>query len=350
MDEMHETTEETYLGDQINSNAKHASTISKRRAKGFGIISDILQILDVIGDNRKRIEVGLILRQAWFINALLVNMEAWHNVLKKDTDIFTKLDHYLMRKILGTHSKVPSEMLYLETATIPIEFILASRRINFLHNILIKENTELTKRVYEAQVKNPCKGDWSMLVKEDMVKVGITLTDTEISEMSKPDFKQLVRKAVKNATFISLKVTQSEHTKIQNIIYNEFNIQPYLKSDCFSIEEASILFNMRASTLNGFKMCFPSVYRNDKQCKLQCLDEDTIEHTFTCHKLKHQDKNPSVHFSAIFASVNHQKNAVSKFIKLLTIRSALLEAGPAYQGIVLDTAASATAGVAGEGP
>ena len=70
-------------------------------------------------------------------------------------------------------------------------------------------------------------------MKEDMVKVGITLTYTEISEISKPDIKQLVRKAVKNATFISLKLTQSEHTKIQSIIYNEFNIQPYLKSDCF---------------------------------------------------------------------------------------------------------------------
>ena len=136
-------------------------------------------------------------------------MEAWHNVLKKDTDIFTKLDHYLMRKILGTHSKVPSEMLYLETATIPIEFILASQRINFLHNILIKENTELTKRVYEAQVKNPCKGDWSMLVKEDMVKVGITLTDTEISEISNHYAYFFLKTTVVNLLPVSPKLFRS---------------------------------------------------------------------------------------------------------------------------------------------
>ena len=92
-------------------------------------------------------------------------MEAWHNVLKKDTEVFTKLDHYLMKKILGTHSKVPSEMLYLETAAIPIEFILASRRINFLHIILMKKDGELTKRVYQAHLKNPCKRDWSIIVK-----------------------------------------------------------------------------------------------------------------------------------------------------------------------------------------
>jgi hypothetical protein len=224
MSEMHESNEETYLGDQVNSNAKHASTISKRRAKGFGIISDISQILDVIGDSRKRIEVGLILRKTWFVNALLVNMEAWHNVLKKDTEVFTKLDHYLMKKILGTHSKVPSEMLYLETAAIPIEFILASRRINFLHNILMKKDGELTKRVYEAQLKNPCKGDWSMIVKEDMSKIGITLLDRDISKMSKYAFKILVKTSVKNATFNSLKLTQLEHTKkTLDMMYLVFN-------------------------------------------------------------------------------------------------------------------------------
>ena len=63
--------------------AKHATTISKRRARGFGIISDITQILNHIEKSKKRIKVGLHLRKAWFINSLLVNMEAWHNILKK---------------------------------------------------------------------------------------------------------------------------------------------------------------------------------------------------------------------------------------------------------------------------
>ena len=55
MEDMHEAIEEKYLGDQVNKNAKHASTISKRRAKGFGIISDIIQIINIIPDMKKRI-------------------------------------------------------------------------------------------------------------------------------------------------------------------------------------------------------------------------------------------------------------------------------------------------------
>ena len=95
---MHETEEEKYLGDQVNKYAKHASTVSKRRAKGFGIISDISQILDVIPAGKGRIKMGLHLRQAWFINSLCVNVEVWHNVLKKDMTPFIDLDKYLIKK------------------------------------------------------------------------------------------------------------------------------------------------------------------------------------------------------------------------------------------------------------
>ena len=45
---MHNSNEETYLGDQITANGKHANTIAKRRARGYGIISDILLVLEKI--------------------------------------------------------------------------------------------------------------------------------------------------------------------------------------------------------------------------------------------------------------------------------------------------------------
>ena len=97
---MHETHEEKYLGEYINTNAKHATTVSHRRAIGFGIIADITRILNHIQDSKRRVRVGLHLRQAWFVNSVLLNMEVWHNILKKDTDVFHILDHYLMRLII----------------------------------------------------------------------------------------------------------------------------------------------------------------------------------------------------------------------------------------------------------
>ena len=100
---MHETDEEKYLGDHINKYGKHGSTIAKRRARGFGIISDIIQIIESIPDGRRRVQIGLHLRQSWFINSMFVNIEVWHNVLKKDIDTLIDLDKYLMKKILNAH-------------------------------------------------------------------------------------------------------------------------------------------------------------------------------------------------------------------------------------------------------
>ena len=152
------------------------------------MISDITQILNVILDGTRRIRIGLLLREARFVNAMFVNMEACHNVLQKDTSVFTKLDQYLMRKIVGCHSKVPIEMLYLETNTVPLDFILASRRINYLHNILSQTDDELTKRVYEQQKKDPCKGDWCELVEKDIDMVNLDMDYNSIKDMPKQDF------------------------------------------------------------------------------------------------------------------------------------------------------------------
>ena len=56
-----------------------------------------------------------------------------------------------METIIGAQFKVPTELLFLETAAIPVRYNIASRKANFFHNILkIKEN-ELVKRMYKAQ-------------------------------------------------------------------------------------------------------------------------------------------------------------------------------------------------------
>ena len=156
---MHNSNEETYLGDQITANGKHASTIAKRRARGYGIISDILLVLEKIYNSERRIRVGLELRQAWFVNSMLLNVEAWHNMLQKDMNIITSMDKYLVRKIINSHSKAPVELLYLETGTVPVEYILASRRLNYFHTIITRNNNELTKQIYTQQKENPVKGD-----------------------------------------------------------------------------------------------------------------------------------------------------------------------------------------------
>ena len=99
------------------------------------------------------------------INGILHNSEAWSNLKLDDIKMFEDVDEYLLRSIFKAHSKTSLEFLHLETGTKPIRFIVASRRLNYLYNILTKDENELIKRVYMAQKQKPTKGDWISLIK-----------------------------------------------------------------------------------------------------------------------------------------------------------------------------------------
>ena len=57
-------------------------------------------------------------------------------------------------------------MLYLETGTIPIRFIIKQRRLNYLHNLLTRKENELISKVYFAQKRKTSKNDWAKTVKD----------------------------------------------------------------------------------------------------------------------------------------------------------------------------------------
>ena len=56
---IHVTDKEKYLGDYINKNEIHATNVSRRRAKGFGIYSYLIMILDLIRKVREESKLEL---------------------------------------------------------------------------------------------------------------------------------------------------------------------------------------------------------------------------------------------------------------------------------------------------
>ena len=105
-----------------------------------------------------------------------------------------------------------------------------------------------------------------------------------------------------------------------------------MTSSLFSSEEMSTAFNLRTNTINGYKMCFTKAYPDDKSCKLGCSEEDSISHSYSCKVINMQDVNSSGEYSSLFSSIVDQKQAVKSFIRRNNIRTAILEAGCAYQG------------------
>ena len=61
----------------------------------------------------RRIEVGIMLRHAMFVNGILTNSEAWHSITNQHIGDLEIMDRMLLRFIVGAHAKVQTEFLYL---------------------------------------------------------------------------------------------------------------------------------------------------------------------------------------------------------------------------------------------
>ena len=89
---MKESEKEKYLGDFITKYANPKATIEERKRKGCGILSEITALLNDIPLGSKRFEMGMTLRQAWFINGTLYNSEVWCAFSKADIEVLEVLD------------------------------------------------------------------------------------------------------------------------------------------------------------------------------------------------------------------------------------------------------------------
>ena len=221
----------------------------KRRDKGFGCVSEILSILNEIPLGKYRIHIALILRQAMLINGMLGSIEAWSDIKEADLKLLEDVDEFLLRSVFKAHRKTPIEFLHLETGTIPIRFIVASRRLNYLHTILSREKSELTQRVYQAQKSKPSKGDWINLVRKDCDELLIIFDEILITSMSKNKFKFFVKKQVQNAAFSYLRNLQNSHSKVKNIVYEKLAPQEYIKSTLFKDEDIETIFSLRSQMI-----------------------------------------------------------------------------------------------------
>ena len=330
---MKSSDQETYLGDIIDKSGKARPNIEKRKSKGYGIIANIFAIINEIPLAHWKIEAGLRLRQAMLVNGILYNSEAWHGINGKDLILLEKVDEALLRGILSAHPKIPVEALYLETKSIPIRFVVASRRILYLHTILQKSESEMVKRVYEAQKEDPSPGDFIELVRQDCEAIKLGLSDQEISSVTKHKFKNIVKSKISDAAFEYLQTMQKEHSKMRNIKYNKFELTSYLNSPLFNNENRILLLALRTRTVRGIRNDFRGMYA-DNLCPLGCGDEDTLENVLTCSVLKqhHTSKEVTstiIKYEDVFSKdINKQQKSTELYNQLLEVRNRIIKSIP----------------------
>ena len=233
-----------------------------------------------------------------------------------------------MRQLLGAHAKTPLEFLYLETGCTPLKYILKSRRLIYLKEIVSRPEEELLFRVYKSQKKAPQPGDWCELVKTDSEVLGINMTDEDIARMSAGSYKRYIKSKVRNAAFKELMSMLDNHKKVKHVKYvNNGRPQAYLTSKDFSNLECQVLTMLRSQTLRGVRMNFSSMYGGENLCPLCHEEPDTQEHILTCHKILEREpelRNKKYQPNDIFGKEYDQKEIVLAYIKALKVRDSMV--------------------------
>ena len=93
---MEDSKKEKYIGDIIGNSGKIEAQLKKEK-KVYGIVSEILAILEENHIVKHRMEIGLQLRQAMLLNGMLFNSEAWHS--PNEIKIFESVDEHLVKRI-----------------------------------------------------------------------------------------------------------------------------------------------------------------------------------------------------------------------------------------------------------
>ena len=261
---MTKVSNDKYLGDIVSNDGKMDKNIKMRESKGYSASSQILTILKTVSLGNHYFYIAKLMRNAALVNKVLVNSEVWYPINETNLKSLVRVDEIFMRKIFEVCESTPKESLYLELGLIPIDDIVKCRRIMYLHYILTQDKNQLLYKFFQAQMRNPSKGDWTEIVKQDLIDFNISQTFDEISKMKVQNFKVKVKKACKIYTFNKLIAIKNRHEKNKHIEYSKLETSKYLLSNMFSVTQSRILFKLRTRMLDvkanlkkNIKIIFP---------------------------------------------------------------------------------------------
>ena len=266
---------------------------------------------------------------------MLYNSETWHGLKMTDIADIKLVDNQLLRYICKAQEKTPLEFLFLETGATPIDFIISSRRISYLYEILNRSDNELIKRVYLAQQENPLPGDFANLVESDCQKIGVLMNPDWVCVTPKYVFKKWLKQKVKEAAFNELSSIQASHSKVRDIVYYKLETQPYLNNSKFSNSDCELLLALRSHSVRGIKANFSSIHTKNLSCPLFCdpsNPQDDQSHLFFCKKILAQlntDELQAINisdYSHIYGSLEEQLSVTHIVRRLLQVRELLLDA------------------------
>ena len=91
------------------------------------------------------------------------------------------------------------------------------------------------------------------------------------------------QKKTREAALKEFKLVELTHTKVNDIQYDNYQTQLYLKSNKFTNDIARPLFDIRSSMTKYIKSNFSSLFGSNPKCSMMCNDLEAIDNQNHIH-------------------------------------------------------------------
>ena len=189
------------------------------------------------------------------------------------------------------------------------------RRIGYFHEVMNRNDDEITKKVVLSQGDKKTKGDFHGQVDEDLSTLGIDKED--VVNWSKTKLKEVLKKETSKSAFLYLIDLAKSHSKVNDSVYTDLNGMTYMNDPRFTPDLVTILFKFRTRMFN-VKNNFRNNYRQTNTlCPLCNTVEDSQQHLFHCTEIRKQIPSAKSNHDDIFSMDLDVLLTVAKELKII---------------------------------
>ena len=269
---------EKYLGDIIHEKGCKESiqeTINERIRKLISKSEEIIQLADTpMMNGFGHSKVAFNLFEAQIIPCLLHNAESWIGITDKQIKQLQEFQDIFVRKVLRLAPSTTKALINWDIGLQPMKWRIASRKLQFVRKIMLKENSNITKNVLLNEMIENIQG----LAHECLAFThAMGMENIMLYQYSKKDIKEAIKEEIKKEYLTEMQKKE----KVSDRLSDNPEENSYINS--MSLSKVRVWIRYRARAIAGIKGNFRKSHVNNMGCRL-CSDmsDETQEHLELC--------------------------------------------------------------------
>ena len=278
---LQQSSEYKYLGDILTPDGKPTLTIKSRRNRITGLTAELNAIIETLHQTHLNIDAIMQYHNGIILPTLLINSETWE-LSKQHLASLETIQNITLKRLLRMPSSTPTIGLRNELNILSVENQILKKRLMYFHRLLNMPESNITHKVLMEQKSMP-EDTWLSVTMAQIINLKINMNLDEIKNISKFQWKNIVVEAVQNKESNERETWLKTSSKCCQLQVNIKQPSTYLKK--LNPANAIMILKIRLKMLN-LKTNFKTAH-HDHSCPVcKSLQLDTLEHLFSCPKLK----------------------------------------------------------------